>query len=53
VFANFKRWALGVYHSLRQKHPQSYLSEFVFRINRRRTRHFRLLLGIIVARKPT
>ena len=59
VFANFERWALSVYHSLRQKTPAilpgSNVNEFVFRVNRRRTRHaaFRSLLGIVVARKPT
>ena len=48
VFANLKRWALGVYHGLRRNHLQSYLDEFTFRFNRRRTRHaaFRSLLGI-------
>lgn len=48
VFSNLKRWALGVYHGLRRKHPQSHLDEFVFRFNRRRTRHaaFRALLCI-------
>ena len=48
VFANLKRWALGVYHGLRRQHLQSYLDEFVFRFNRRRSRHaaFRTLLGI-------
>jgi ISXO2-like transposase domain/Transposase zinc-ribbon domain len=29
VFANAKRWALGVYHGLRPKHLQAYLDEFV------------------------
>ena len=54
MFSNLKRWALGVYHGLRRKHLQSYLDEFVFRFNRRRTRHaaFRSLLGIVVVRKP-
>jgi hypothetical protein len=53
IFANLKRWALGVYHGLRNKHLQSYLDEFVFRFNRRRTRHaaFRSLLGIGVTIK--
>src|SRR5512132_3872722 len=53
VFANLKTWALGVYHGLREKHLQSYLDEFVFRFNRRRTKHaaFRSLLGIAVAPK--
>jgi hypothetical protein len=53
VFSNLKTWALGVYHGLRKKHLQAYLDEFVFRFNRRRTRHaaFRSLLGIGVALK--
>jgi hypothetical protein len=36
------------------KHLQSYLDEFVFRFNRRRTRHaaFRSLLGIVTAKPP-
>jgi hypothetical protein len=39
---------------LRRKHLQSYLDEFVFRFNRRRTRHaaFRSLLGIAAAHQP-
>jgi transposase-like protein len=55
LFANLKRWALGVYHGLRRKHLQSYLDEFVFRFNRRKTRHaaFRSLLGIGVTIKHT
>ncbi len=54
VFSNLKVWALGVYHGLRRKHVQSYLDEFVFRFNRRRTRHaaFRTLLGIGAAHPP-
>lgn len=54
VFANLKTWALGVYHGLRPKHLQAYLDEFVFRFNRRRTRHaaFKTLLGIGIALKP-
>jgi hypothetical protein len=54
IFSNLKIWALGVYHGLRRKHLQSYLDEFVFRFNRRRTRHaaFRSLLGIAAARHP-
>jgi ISXO2 transposase-like protein len=53
VFSNLKTWALGVYHGLRKKHLQAYLDEFVFRFNRRRTRHaaFRSLLGIGVTLK--
>ncbi len=54
VFSKLKTWALGVYHGLRAKHLQSYLDEFVFRFNRRRTRHaaFRSLFGIAVRSKP-
>jgi hypothetical protein len=32
VFANAKRWAMGVHHGLRAKHLQRYLDEFVFRL---------------------
>ena len=54
VFSNLKTWALGVYHGLRARHLQSYLDEFVFRFNRRRTRHaaFRSLLGIATKAPP-
>lgn len=54
VFSNLKRWALGVYHGLRSKHLQSYLNEFVFRFNRRRTRHaaFCSLIGLATKRNP-
>jgi hypothetical protein len=45
---------LGVYHGLRRKRLQSDLDQFVFRFNRRRTRHaaFRSLLGIATAHAP-
>ena len=54
VIANFKTWGLGVYHGLRPHHLQSYLDEFVFRFNRRKTPHaaFRTLIGIGVAITP-
>jgi hypothetical protein len=54
IFSNLKLWALGVYHGLRRKHVQSYLDEFVFRFNRRRTRPaaFRSLLGIAAVHAP-
>jgi hypothetical protein len=44
----------GRIYGLRRKHLQSYLDEFVFRFNRRRTRHaaFRSLLGIAAAQSP-
>jgi hypothetical protein len=50
VFANAKRWALGVYHGLRAPHLQRYLDEFVFRFNRRRSPRaaFARLLGLAV-----
>lgn len=52
---NLKTWALGVHHGLRRKHLNAYLDEFVFRFNRRHTRHasFASLLGIAMAIKPT
>ena len=54
IFSNLKTWALGVYHGLRRKHIQSYLDEFVFRFNRRTTRHaaFKSLIGIAVTKPP-
>ena len=52
VFANAKRWALGVDHGLRAPHLQRYLDEFVFRFNRRRSPQaaFARLLGLAVTR---
>jgi hypothetical protein len=54
VFANAKRWALGVYHGLREKHLQAYLDEFVFRFNRRRNpaAAFDRLLGLGLTLEP-
>jgi transposase-like protein len=54
VFANLKTWAKGVFHGLREPHLQTYLDEFVFRFNRRRTPHaaFRSLLTIAAVVKP-
>ncbi len=54
IFANLKRWALGVYHGLRKKHLQAYLDEFVFRFNHCRTRHaaFQSLLGLAGNAQP-
>ena len=54
VFANLKRWGLGVYHGLRDKHLQSYLDEFTFRFNRRTTPKaaFQSLLTIGTLVKP-
>ena len=54
VFANLKTWALGVYHGLRRPHLQTYLDEFVFRFNRRKTRHaaFETLGRLAAGLKP-
>src|SRR5512135_2223859 len=54
VFANLKTWAKGVYHGLHGPHLQTYLDEFVFRFNRRRTPHaaFRSVLTIAAAVHP-
>jgi hypothetical protein len=54
VFANAKRWALGVYHGLRPAHLQAYLDEFVFRFNRRRNpaAAFDRLLGLGLTLEP-
>ncbi len=54
VFANLKTWALGVYHGLRRPHLQTYLDEFVFRFNRRKTRHaaFETLGRLATGLKP-
>ena len=54
AFSNLKTWAKGVYHGLRRPHLHSYLDEFVFRFNRRRSRHaaFKTLLDIATAIKP-
>jgi len=54
VFANAKRWALGVYHGLRPKHLQAYLDEFVFRFNRRHNpaAAFDRLLGLGLSLEP-
>jgi len=54
VFANAKRWALGVYHGLRSAHLQAYLDEFVFRFNRRHNpaAAFERLLGLSLTLEP-
>ena len=54
VFSNLKGWARGVYHGLRRKHLQAYLDEFVFRFNRRKTRHaaFRSLFRLATNAEP-
>lgn len=54
VFANLKRWGLGVFHGLRRPHLHRYLDEFVFRWNRRRhtASAFDTLLGIGARLEP-
>jgi hypothetical protein len=65
VFANAKRWAMGVYHGLRPAHlqadpglgpakPDPGLDEFVFRFNRRRdpAGAFERLLGLSLVLEP-
>ena len=54
VFDDLEAWALGAYHGLHPEHLQSYLDEFVFRFNHRRTRDaaFPALLGIAAAHRP-
>ena len=54
IFSNLKGWARGVYHGLRRKHLQAYLDEFVFRFNRRKTRHaaFRSLFRLATNAEP-
>jgi predicted RNA-binding Zn-ribbon protein involved in translation (DUF1610 family) len=54
IFSDLKVWALSVHHGLRRKHLQSYLDEFVFRFNRRRSRQaaFPSLLHFATAHRP-
>ncbi len=54
ICSNFKGWARGPYHGLRHKHLQARLDEFVFRFNRRKTRHaaFRSLFNIALKAQP-
>jgi ISXO2-like transposase domain len=53
VFSLMKRWGLGIYHGLRDKHLDTYLNEFAFRYNRRFYRHvsFETVLGIASRRE--
>jgi hypothetical protein len=55
MFSNLKIWAKGVFRSLRKRHLQRYLEEFVFRWNRRQHLRsaFDTLLGIGVGLSPT
>lgn len=54
VFGNLKTWLNGTHHGVEPKHLPSYLDEFVFRFNRRRTpmAAFQTLLGISAQKPP-
>ena len=54
IFSDLKVWAVSVYHSLRRRHLQSYLDEFVYRFDHRRDRGaaFPALLGLAAAYQP-
>jgi predicted RNA-binding Zn-ribbon protein involved in translation (DUF1610 family) len=54
VLSDLEIWALCVPHGLRREHLQSYLDEFVFRFNSRRSRDaaFSSLLGTAVGHQP-
>ncbi len=54
VFGNMKTWLNGTHHGVEPKYLQSYLDEYVFRFNRRRTpmAAFQTLLGISLQKSP-
>ena len=54
VFGNLKTWLNGTHHGVEPKHLQSYLNEFVFRFNRRKTpmAAFQTLLGLTTVKLP-
>ncbi len=54
VFGNLQTWLTGTHHGVEPKHLPSYLDEFVFRFNRRKTpmAAFQTLLGISSQKKP-
>jgi transposase-like protein len=55
AFSNLKTWLRGTHHGVSAKHLPSYVDEFVFRFNRRRTpmAAFRSLLGLSTRHAPT
>jgi transposase-like protein len=55
LFSNLKTWLAGTHHGIGRKHVRSYLDEFVFRFNRRRTpmAAFQSLLGLTASHGPT
>lgn len=54
VFGNLKTWLNGTHHGVDPKYLQTYLEEFVFRFNRRKTpmAAFQTLLGIAARKAP-
>lgn len=54
VFGNLKTWINGTHHGVDPKYLQTYLEEFVFRFNRRKTpmAAFQTLLGIAACKAP-
>jgi len=54
VFSNLKTWLTGTHHGVDPKHLQSYLDEYVFRFNRRKTpmAAFQTLLGSPARKRP-
>jgi hypothetical protein len=54
VFGNLKTWLNGTHHGVDPKYLQTYLQEFVFRFNRRKTpmAAFQTLLGIAACKNP-
>jgi len=54
VFGNLKTWINGTHHGVDPKYLQTYLEEFVFRFNRRKTpmAAFQTLLGIAAGKAP-
>lgn len=54
VFSNLKTWLNRTHHGVDPKYLPTYLDEFVFRFNRRKTpmAAFQTLLGISLQRKP-
>ena len=55
AFSNLKNWLAGTHHGVSAKHLPSYVNEFVFRFNRRRTpmAAFQSLLGLTGQHDPT
>ena len=54
AFGNLKTWLNGTHHGVDPKYLQTYLDEFVFRFNRRKTpmAAFQTLLGIAMRKAP-